>query len=72
MEISKKILSIGDMLDGFPSTFAWTIAKPIDQIIKFVVNKFGVEDGATSYSGPTSNSSGAGGGVTRSGIMFAL
>ena len=44
VEISKKILSIGDMLDGFPSTFARTIAKPIDQIIKFVANKFGVED----------------------------
>ena len=44
VEINKKILSIGDMLDGFPSTFAWTIAKPIYQIIKFVANKFGVED----------------------------
>ena len=44
VEISKKILSIGDMLDRFPSTFARTIAKPIAQIIKFVVNKFGVED----------------------------
>ena len=45
VEISKKILSIGDMLYGFPSTFARTIAKPIDQIKKFVANKFGVEDG---------------------------
>ena len=44
MEISKKVLSIGDMLDRFPRTFARTIAKQIDQIIKFVANKFGVED----------------------------
>ena len=40
MKISKKILSIGDMLDGFPSTFARTTAEPIDQVIKF-----GIEDG---------------------------
>ena len=45
VEINKKILSIGDMLDGFPSTFARTIAEPIDQIIKLVTNKFGVKDG---------------------------
>ena len=44
VEISKKLLSIGDMLDKLPSTFAQTIAKPIHQIIKFVANKFGVED----------------------------
>ena len=44
VKISKKILSIGDMLDGLPSAFARTIAEPINQIIKFVANKFGVED----------------------------
>ena len=46
VKISKKILTIGDMLDGLSSTFARTIAKTIDQIIKFVANKFGVEDGS--------------------------
>ena len=51
VEISKKILSIGDMLDGFPSTFAQTIAKPINQIIKFVANKFGVEDNSNFILG---------------------
>ena len=45
VEINKKILSIADMLDGFPNTLTRTIAKTIDQIIKFVDNKFGVEDG---------------------------
>ena len=30
VEISKKVMSIGDMLDGFPRTVAWTIAEPID------------------------------------------
>ena len=46
MEISKKILSIGHMLDGFPSTFARTISELVDLIIKFVANKLGIEDGS--------------------------
>ena len=46
MEISKKILCIGNMLDGFPSTFARTITEPIDQVIEFVANKFGIEGGS--------------------------
>ena len=50
VEVIKKILSIGDMLDEFLSTFTQTIAKPIDQIIKFVANKFGVKDGSNLES----------------------
>ena len=46
VKISKKISSIGDMVNGLPSTFARTIAEPIDQIIKLVTNKFGVKDGS--------------------------
>ena len=46
VEISKQILSIDNMLDGFPSAFAQTITEPIDQVIKFVANKFGIEDGS--------------------------
>ena len=65
VESNRKILSIGNKLDGFPSTFARTIAKPIDQIIKFVANKFGVEDSNNFILR-------GGGGVTRSGIVFAL
>ena len=65
MKISKKILSIGDVVNGLPSTFARTIAEPNDQIIKLVTNKFGVKDGSNFILR-------GGGGVTRSGIVLAL